>query len=153
MRVKKRTKTSRLRGARTAGWGFRQSHKGHGAKGGFGMSGTGKKGDQKKQKALMIAKKAGFKNYFGKKGMTSLSTEKTKEKKINLRDIQANFSGAKIDLKDHKILGKGDGFKAEITARAASKSAIAKMEKAGGKIVLPVVKEKVKEDKNTSSKE
>jgi ribosomal protein L15 len=144
MKLKKRTIRSRLRGAKTCGYGFRQQHKGHGNKGGFGMSGTGKRASQKQQKALMMAKEAGFKTYFGKQGMTSASTAKKKTYQLNLQDIQKNYSGTKIDLKKYKILAKGDGFKAEISAMAASKSAIEKMEKAGGKIII-VEKAKKKE--------
>jgi len=144
MKLKKRKKSSRLRGARTCGYGFRQKHKGHGNKGGVGMAGTGKRADHKKQKALMMAKKAGAKKgYFGRAGFTSMSTAKKVNKVLNLDDIKANYKEDKIDLKDYKILGKGEGFKAEITAKSASKSAIEKMEKAGGKVVLPVVKEKI----------
>jgi len=160
MKVHKRKKNSRIRGARTVGWGFRQKHKGHGNKGGFGMAGTGKRGDHKKQVALESDPKG---KYFGKQGATSRGTAKKKYDKINLRDVRANYSGdarnsvpskkgtdvpassGKISLPKHRILGKGDGFKAEITALSATPSAIAKMEKAGGKIVLPVVVEKVKQ--------
>lgn len=133
MKTHKRRKNSRIRGARTVGWGFRQKHKGHGNKGGFGMAGTGKKADHKKQKALESDKK---KKYFGKQGATSRGTKRKKYEKINLRDIRDNFSGNKIDLSKHKILGKGEGFKAEITALTATKGAIDKMQKAGGKIIL-----------------
>ncbi len=139
VRVHKRNKRTRLRGSRSGGYGFRKKHKGHGNKGGFGMSGTGKRGSQIQQKALMIAKAAGFKSYFGRQGMTSASTQKNKTKQINLRDIKANLfqkEGQKIDLKRHKILGEGEGFKAEIVALSASKSAIEKIEKAGGKITI-----------------
>jgi large subunit ribosomal protein L15 len=144
MKTHKRKKNSRIRGARTVGWGFRQSHKGHGSKGGFGKAGTGKRADHKKQSALESDPK---KRYFGKQGATSRGTARKKYEKINLREIKDNFSGAKIDLPKHKILGHGDGFKAEITALSASASAIEKMEKAGGKIILPVVKERVVEKK------
>ncbi|MEM4181687.1 MAG: uL15 family ribosomal protein [Candidatus Pacearchaeota archaeon] len=137
MKLKKRKKRSRLRGARTCGWGFRKKHKGHGEKGGFGMAGTGKRAKHKKLKALMIAREAGFESYFGKKGYTSASRKKDKIKVINLDDIAKNYgTSGKIDLKDYKILGEGEGFKAEIIAKEASKSAIEKMEKAGGKIIL-----------------
>ncbi len=137
MKLKKRKKRSRLRGARTCGWGFRKKHKGHGEKGGFGMAGTGKRAKHKKLKALMIAREKGFENYFGKRGFTSASTKKKKEKVINLRDIARNYgSSGKIELKGYKILGEGKGFKAEIHAKEASKSAIEKMEKEGGKIIL-----------------
>lgn len=151
-KVHKRNKRTRLRGSRSGGYGFRKKHKGHGNKGGFGMSGTGKRGSQIQQKAYMMAIEAGFKSYFGKQGMTSASTGKKRTEQINLKDIKANLfekDGQKIELKEHKILGEGEGFKAEIHARAASASAIEKMEKAGGKIVLPVLdsKEKVSSEK------
>ena len=138
----KRKKNSRIRGSRTFGWGFRQSHKGHGNKGGFGKSGTGKRADHDKQRALESDKK---KKYFGKQGATSRGTKRVKYEKINLYAIKDNFfvkDGCKIDLSKHKILGNGDGFKAEIKAKSATKSAIEKMEKAGGKIILPVKVEK-----------
>jgi len=150
MKVHKRKKNSRLRGSRTAGWGFRQKHKGHGNKGGFGMAGTGKRADHNKQVPREADKK---KKYFGKQGVTSRGTKRVKYEKINLKDIKANFSGEKIDLSKHKILGTGDGFKAEITALAATTGAIEKMEKAGGKIILPVAKESVKQYKVVEKKE
>jgi len=150
MRIHKRKKNSRIRGAKTCGWGFRQKHKGHGNKGGIGKAGTGKRADHKK----VFIKKSDKKNvYFGKQGSTSRGTAKKKYDKINLREIRANFSGNKIDLSKHKILGDGDGFKAEIKAKAATQSAIEKMEKAGGKILLPEEKPAVKQHvlKNSSS--
>lgn len=136
MKTHKRKKNSRIRGARTVGWGFRQKHKGHGNKGGFGKAGTGKRGDHKKQAARDSDEK---KKYFGKQGATSRSTERVRCEKINLRDIKNNFfkkAGDKIDFSKHKILGMGEGFNAEIKALSATVSAIEKMEKAGGKIVL-----------------
>ncbi len=133
MKVHKRKKSSRIRGGKTCGWGFRQKHKGHGNKGGTGMAGSGKRADHKKQIALMSDEKG---QYFGKQGATSRRTEKKKYEKINLIDVRNNYSGDKIDLSKHKILGKGDGFNAEIMAKSATVSAIEKMEKAGGRIVL-----------------
>jgi large subunit ribosomal protein L15 len=144
VKTHKRTKNSRIRGARTVGWGFRQKHKGHGNKGGFGKAGTGKRADHKKQSSEMAVKG----KYFGKQGDTSRGTARETYEKINLYAIKDNIfkkDGDKINLAKHKILGTGDGFKAEITALAATASAIAKMEKAGGKIILPVVKEGVKQ--------
>jgi large subunit ribosomal protein L15 len=134
VKVHKRKKTSRLRGSKTGGWGFRQKHKGHGNKGGVGMAGSGKRADHKKQKAKEMDKK---KTYFGKQGLTSRSTKKKKELKINLRDIQANHAGSDIDLSKYTILGTGEGFKAKIKAKHASKGAIEKMKAAGGEIILP----------------
>jgi large subunit ribosomal protein L15 len=155
MKTHKRPKNSRIRGARTVGWGFRQKHKGHGNKGGFGMAGTGKKADHKKQVARESDKKH---KYFGKQGLTSRGTKRDKTLRKNLRDIKDNMfkkDGDKIDLKKYVVLGVGDGFKAEITALKASKAAIEKMEKAGGKIILPVPKENkvvVKEEKKEEKK-
>ncbi|MFZ5955021.1 MAG: uL15 family ribosomal protein [Nanoarchaeota archaeon] len=138
MNLKKRKKTSRIRGSRTFGWGFRQRHRGKGCKGGKGMSGSGKRADQKKQFALNI----GEGNYFGKRGFTSRSTAKKKNYVINLSDIQRKFEGQKeINLKNYKILGNGEGLKVTIVAKSASKVAIEKVEKAGGKIVLAGVAE------------
>jgi len=152
VKVHKRKKNSRIRGAKTCGWGFRQKHKGHGNKGGFGMAGTGKRGDHKKQSAEQSVKG----KYFGKQGATSRGTERNKYEKINLYAIKDNLfskKGCKIDLKKHKILGSGEGFNAEITALAATKTAIAKMGKAGGKIILVGgVKENVKQYKVVEKK-
>lgn len=147
MKVHKRPKNSRIRGARTVGWGFRQKHKGHGNKGGFGRAGTGKRGDHDKQRALESDNRK-KKRYFGKQGMTSKKTAIRKYEKINLFAIKDNLfvkNGCKIDLSKHKILGTGDGFKAEIVALSATPSAIGKMEKAGGKIILIEKKNNVKQ--------
>ena len=143
IKTHKRRKNSRIRGARTVGWGFRQKHKGHGNRGGWGMAGSGKRGDHKKQKAKDSDTKK--KKYFGKQGLTSRGTKRDKQDRINLFTIKENIfkkDGQKIDLKKYVILGVGEGFKAEITAAKASKAAIEKMQKAGGKIILPAVKEK-----------
>ena len=147
MRVHKRKKNSRIRGARTVGWGFRQKHKGHGNKGGFGKAGTGKRGDHKKQVALESDTRK-KKRYFGKQGLTSKGTAIKKYEKINLYAIKDNLfskEGCKIDLSKHKVLGTGDGFKAEIKALNATKTAIEKMENAGGKIILSKKKDDVKQ--------
>lgn len=150
--LKKRTKRTRLRGSRSAGTGFRKKKKGGlGNRGGQGWSGSL---GQKQQKAQMHAREMGFEKYFGKRGFTSASTGKERTEQINLRDIQANIlekEGQKIELKEHKILGEGEGFKAEIYAKTASKSAIEKMTKAGGKIILSDEKE-VSSEKSESKK-
>ena len=104
MKTHKRPKTSRLRGSKTAGWGFRQKHKGHGNKGGFGMAGTGKRGDHKK----VPVKKGDKKNrYFGKQGITSKGTERKRVNTMNLSMIKENLftkDNVKIELKKYKIL-------------------------------------------------
>lgn len=154
VRTHKRNKRTRLRGSRSAGTGFRKKNKGGvGNRGGWGWSGTM---GQKQQKAQTFARKMGFEKYFGKAGYTSASKAVDKSKQLNLDDIKANFfdkEGAKIVLKGYKVLGDGEGFKAEITAEAATKSAIDKMNKAGGKIILTeirVKKEKIAKVAQTS---
>lgn len=142
MRTHKRKKNSRIRGAKTCGWGFRQKHKGPGNRGGVGMSGAGA------QRRQMFAEAAGGK-YYGKQGVTSRGTKKKKYEKINLRDIKLNFFkkvGEKLDFSKHKILGEGEGFKAEIIAKSATKSAVEKMNKAGGKIILKETKTEILEE-------
>jgi large subunit ribosomal protein L15 len=153
IKTHKRTKNSRIRGARTVGWGFRQKHKGHGNKGGWGMAGSGKRGDHKKQAARESDKKH---KYFGSQGLTSRGTKRDKTLRLNIRDIKENIfkkDGDKIDLKKYVILGTGEGFKAEITALRASKTAIEKMEKAGGKIILPAINGKKVEAKKEEQTE
>ncbi len=135
MKIKKRKKSTRMLGRRmgTHGGGARVNRKKSGSKGGVGMAGSGKRGDQKK---TLILKKYGNK-YFGKKGITSRKTEKKKELTINIKGIQNRFPEGKVDLEGYKVLGSGEvRGKFVIKARAASKSASEKIRKAGGEIVL-----------------
>jgi len=144
MKIKKRTKESRMHGhgMGTHGGGSRKSRKGSGHHGGKGLAGSGKRGDQKK---TLITKLYGNK-YFGKKGITSIGTKRDQRRRINLRDINLNLEkygkktskGFEIKLSNYKILGAGD-IKDQliISAKEASKSAIEKVEKFGGRILLP----------------
>ena len=142
-KTKKRKKAPRMRGRHsgTHGGGARKKRKKSGHKGGFGMAGSGKRADHKK---TLITKLYGH-GYFGKQGITSKKSQRDKRKRINLLDIGLNLekygkkSGDKwnIDLKNYKILGKGEvKNKLIIKAKEASKSAIEKVEKEGGEIVL-----------------
>ena len=136
VKLKKRKKRTRIRGGVTCGYGFRQTHKGSGSRGGVGWAGSGKRAKHKKQVAVMYAKEHGYKSYFGKRGITSAKTVRKKNEVLNLNDLQKNFSEKEIHLEEYKILGEGSGFKAVIYAKSASKNAIEKMEQAGGKIIL-----------------
>ncbi len=143
MKLKKSKKSARMRGSRTHGWAMKK-HKGSGNRGGKGMAGTGKRADQKKTYVLRY-----HYPYFGKQGFTSRGTAKKKLKTINLSEIESNLQsflsqgrakktsqGIELDLHEYKILGDGKiNEKLLITVRAASVSAIAKIEKAGGKIM------------------
>jgi large subunit ribosomal protein L15 len=139
----KRRKSSRMngRGMGSHGWGFRKSHRKSGHRGGRGMAGTGKRADHKKTLILNLYGN----DYFGKQGVTSRGTARDTRKRINLITIEKNLetygkkSGDKweINLADYKILGTGDvKNKLVIKCLEASKSAIEKVKKAGGEIII-----------------
>ncbi len=143
MKTKKRPKASRMHGRKmgTHGRGARKKAKGQGHRGGRGMSGSGKRADHKK---TLITKIYGS-TYFGRRGKTSIKTQKDKRKRINIGEIQTCLEkygkktqkGWEINLKDYKILGKGEvKDKLIITAKEASKSSIDKIKKVGGEIIL-----------------
>lgn len=151
MKTHKRKKSSRMRGRGmgTHGGGARKKRKKSGHRGGAGMSGSGKRSDHKK---TLITKLYGHK-YFGKQGITSKKTQKDKRKRINLGNIESNIGrylkkgiakktnqGFEINLKDYKILGGSREYapknKLIIKAKEASGSALEKVKKSGGMIVL-----------------
>ena len=150
--MKKRKKSSRMHGRKmgTHGRGARKKAKKSGHKGGIGMGGSGKRADHKKTR---ITKLYGH-GYFGKQGITSKRTKRDTRKRINLQQIELNLEkyGKKkgesfeIDLSNYKILGKGDvKNKLIIKAKEASKSAIEKVKKVKGEIILPKIQKKVSE--------
>ncbi|MBU1051646.1 MAG: uL15 family ribosomal protein [Nanoarchaeota archaeon] len=126
--IKKRKKVSRARGTHTHGRGFKKKARGSGHRGGVGKAGTGKRADHKKNLTIYP---------FGK-SKTLRKKQVLKLKTINLRDIQDKFKGKKeIKLTGHKILGLGEiKEKLTIHASAASSSAIDKVKKAGGDVVI-----------------
>jgi len=144
IKTKKRKKSSRMhgKGMGTHGWGARKKHKKSGHRGGKGMSGTGKRADHKK---TLVTKLYGN-TYFGKKGITSKSTKKDKENRINLGDIESNIdkylkntkSGKiEINLSNYKILSSGEvKHKLIIKAKSASKKAFKKVKEKGGEILV-----------------
>src|SRR3989338_7492270 len=145
MKTKKRKKTKKMhgRGMGTHGRGSRKKAKKSGHHGGPGMSGTGKRADHKK---TLVLKLYGH-GYFGKQGITSKGTKRDKRDKINIGEIQEKYKPGEINLSSYKILGEGEiKNKFIITAKEASNSAIEKVEKAGGKIILIGNKKKKKEE-------
>jgi len=164
MKVKKRKKSSRMHGRKmgTHGWGARKKHKKSGHRGGKGMSGSGKRADHKK---TLVTKLYGG-GYFGKQGITSKKTERDVRKRINIQTIELNLesyikkglakkgiNGFEINLSDYKILGDGNvKNKFIIKAQEASKSAIEKIKKAGGNIVLGKVDKQKKPVENKGEK-
>jgi large subunit ribosomal protein L15 len=141
---KKRNRRSRIRGRKTCGWGARKRHRGSGHRGGKGKAGSGKRADHKKNYYI------NGQPYFGKRGLTSKTTEKKYNPVINLGFIEKNMEsfikkgiskeskeGISLNLKEYKILGDGEiTRKLKIYAKEASGSAVEKIEKAGGKIIL-----------------
>jgi len=141
IKTHKRQKSSRMHGRNmgTHGGGARKKRKGHGHRGGRGMSGTGKRSGQK----ITLVTKLYHGKYFGKQGITSRSTKKDKRKRINLGEIQNKYSAGELDLSKYKILGTGEiKGKFIIKAMEASKSAIKKVKAAGGEIILPKLEKK-----------
>ncbi len=143
MKTHKRTKESRMHGhgMGTHGTGARKRNRGSGHKGGKGMSGSGKRADHKK---TLITKLYGHK-YFGKGGITSKGTKRDTRQRINLMQIEMNpekygkKNGDKweINLENYKVLGEGEvKTKMMIKCLEASKSAIEKVKKAGGEIII-----------------
>jgi large subunit ribosomal protein L15 len=161
----KRAKYSRAhgRGMGTAGTGSRKNAKKSGHHGGCGMAGTGKRADQKK---TLINKLYGN-DYFGKQGITSKGTKRDKRDRINLASIGNNLiaylkkglakktaKGYEINLKSYKILGTGEvKEKLFITALSASKSAIEKVNKAGGELILKESSDEDEEEWESSEEE
>jgi len=141
----KKKKVDKYRGSKTHGCGSMKKRRGAGNRGGRGMAGSGKRADQKKPSIL---KKYGN-TYFGKKGFRSKN--KIKINAINIGDLENKLINLlrkekakkenniiKIDLsklKYNKLLGSGKiTRKFEIKVDQASKRAIEKIEKLGGKV-------------------
>ena len=144
---KKRKKSSRIRGTHTCGRGFKKKARGSGHRGGFGLAGTGKRADQRKTLILNLKEK-----YFGR---GSLKAKPKKLQVVNVGELEKIAKGGKdIDLKKYKLLGQGEIKTAlNVTVDAASPSAIEKVKKAGGKVILPTKDEKKNEVKQEVAKE
>ncbi|MDP1695345.1 MAG: uL15m family ribosomal protein [archaeon] len=141
MKIKRRRKSTRFRGSHTHARGFKKKARGSGHRGGKGMAGTGKRGDAKKSLIINL-----FGNdYFGKDRTLRAGTKPIKLEAINFEQIALNPStyskdGINFDLKGYKILSDGNPGKWTITASAASQSAVEKIKKSGGEIILPQYK-------------
>ena len=145
----KRKKVTKMRGSKTHGWGSKKKHRGSGNRGGKGMAGTGKRGDQKK---TWIIKKYGLENYFGKKGFVRRRAKKeTKIINVGLLNkildelvekklvkLENNFYV--VDLKKigyDKLLSIGNvDKKIKIISGKVSKRAAEKILNAGGDILV-----------------
>lgn len=147
MVVNKTKKVRKLRGSRTYAWGSPKKHRGAGSRGGRGMAGSGKKGQQK-MTALHLIKKT-----IGKSGFKRPTKVIVNDNTINLSRLElaleryvnagiAKKSGdafdINLDMADiTKVLGAGSiSAKINVTARKFSARAVEKIEAAGGKVIV-----------------
>lgn len=129
----KRKKSVKQRGYKTHGYGSKKKHRGAGSRGGRGMAGSGKRADQKKPSIFKIYGNT----YFGKRGFKLHNKKGLKT--INLEGL-LSIGNVNVDLSKmgyDKLLGKGMiERKLVVSVRFASKKAIEKIEKVGGKVIL-----------------
>jgi len=147
MRIKKRKKSSRYKGWKAHGRGDKRKPRGSGHRGGVGMAGTGKRGDQRKSLVINLYGN----DYFGK---DKALRRGNKPKKLDVMDLakiaenielivqkgMAKKSGDsyEVDLIGYKVLGnvKDLKLKLKIKASAASASAVESVKKAGGEVIV-----------------
>ncbi|MBS3163423.1 uL15 family ribosomal protein [Candidatus Woesearchaeota archaeon] len=139
MVVRIRKKNVRERAHSTHGWGSRKRHRGSGSRGGYGMAGSGKRAQHKKQHILKFYGN----EYYGRHGFHSMHK---KGDVINIADIELHINkfGKKegdhylVNLKElgyDKLLGNGEvKNKLKVICNSFSASAKEKIEKAGGEI-------------------
>ena len=146
MPITKGKKREKYRGSKTHGGGSMKKRRGSGNRGGFGMAGSGKRADQKKQSIL----KEFGNSYFGKHGFNRPQKLVKKVKSININTIEKNLTKLKAKeeagvisinltgLKYNKLLSKGNTSKKyKITVASATTNAQEKIKKAGGEVILP----------------
>jgi large subunit ribosomal protein L15 len=140
MKLKKRTKRSRIRGTRLCGHSAKKN-KGSGTIGGHGMAGSGK---HKKTYVIRY-----LWPYFGRAGKIAHRIKKKEYKEINVGNIENKMEmfaekglaketgeGIELNLEGYRILGDGKiNKKLVIKAVSFTKSAKEKIEKAGGKAI------------------
>lgn len=145
LKVKRRKKSGRFRGSHSHGRGFKKKARGSGHRGGFGMSGTGKRADHRKSYVLAVFGP----DYFGKR-QTKQSYRNNKLEALNLQKLAESISGFvkrgiakenkgvyELDLKNFKIVGSLQSkIKMKILAGAASQGAIESVAKHGGEIIV-----------------
>lgn len=124
-------KIRKLRGSRTQGYGRIGQHRDAGSKG------NRRVGRHKHLWSKVVTQDLG---YFGKSGFTSPQSKHRVESTINLLKLDQIATGPEVDLTAlgyTKLLGTGKVTKKlTVKVAAASKSAIAKIEAAGGKLLL-----------------
>src|SRR3989344_8740032 len=97
LKIKRRKKSGRFRGSHTHARGGKKKARGSGHRGGFGMAGTGKRGDQRK---TLILKNTIKEKYFGKR-QTRMRFGVTKLPIVNLERIHLESYVKKELAKEH----------------------------------------------------
>lgn len=130
MVVNSSKKVKKQRGYNSHGWGHKKKHRGRGSRGGAGFAGAFR------HKKIMVAMDHPD-HFAGRKGFTR--PVDSSNKTINVVTV-SQMGGKEIDLTSlgyDKLLGRGKVESAvTVKVKAASKSAIEKIEQAGGKVVL-----------------
>ncbi|MFZ2456644.1 MAG: uL15m family ribosomal protein [Candidatus Altiarchaeia archaeon] len=139
--AQKDRKIQSKRGTRSCGWGNTQKHRGAGSRGGRGMAGSNK------QKWSYVSKY--MPDHFGRSGFKRPLKMLHDDKTINVSDINRMVNDGDIASTDKKyiidlaamgydkLLGSGKvTYALEIKVAKSSKSAIEKVENAGGKVVV-----------------
>ncbi|MDR0373286.1 MAG: 50S ribosomal protein L15 [Nitrososphaerota archaeon] len=129
-------KIRKFRGSRTQGYGRIGQHRDSGSKG------NRKVGRHKHLWSKIVTSQP---NYFGSHGFTSPQSKRRVESTINLYKLDQLASGTEINLTElgyTKLLGTGKLTKAlTVQVAAASKSAVQKVQEAGGKLIIPQASE------------
>jgi large subunit ribosomal protein L15 len=140
MAVRKR-KVRRLRGSRTHGWGVSGQHRKQGSRGGHGNAGWCKhkwtlfvKGGRRPEKGFVPPRAAG--------GARAINVGDLSQRISEMIDRGELAAGQPISLDlgrlgYSKILGEGEiSIPIEVKAESCSKSALEKIEGAGGRVIL-----------------
>ena len=131
MKIKKKKKSSRLRGSHTHARGGKKKARGSGHRGGKGKSGTGKRADHKKGMYNIEGE-----DYF-KKRSTLGKKKRIKLKTINLARLAENSKESEFNFKDYKLVGNCEvNRKLKISVGAVSAGAKESVEKAGGEVIV-----------------
>ena len=150
MVVRAKRKVRRQRGSRSHGWGKQKDHKEAGMRGGRGNAGVTQ---HHWIRTIIRAKEAGVKP-LGKYGFKRPQEFQKKYETVNVSQLDQSVdtlvSAEKVKLENDtyvinltemgvvKLLAQGNiTRKLEITVNQATDRAVSKVEKAGGKVILP----------------
>lgn len=147
MVVNRTKKVRKLRGSRTYGWGSPKKHRGAGSRGGRGMAGSGKKGQQKMTALHLVGRRIG-KSSFKRPAkvivddnvinLSRLEVSLEKYVKYGIAKKTGAVFDVDLDAADiTKVLGSGNiSIKMNVTARKFSAKAVEKIEAVGGKVTV-----------------